>query len=61
VLRNDGVTLIKLSENGKLFFNNLDSDFFNQVKQHVKSISALKSCTTPKLNKLINDLVRISE
>ena len=61
VLRSDGVTLIKLSENGKLFFNNLDSDFFNQVKQHVKSISALKSCTTPKLNKLINDLVRISE
>lgn len=60
-LRHDGITLIKLSANGKFFCSSLESDFFHQVKQHVKSISALKSSTTSKLNKLVNDLVRIPE
>lgn len=60
-VKDDGVTLINLSESGKVFSSELEGEFFNQIKTHAKSISTLKSNTTSKLNKLVNDLLRISE
>lgn len=60
-INNDGSSLIKLSESGKIFSSKLEGEFFNQIKIHAKSISTLKTNTTSKLNKLVNDLVRISE
>lgn len=60
-VKNDGVTLIKTSKHGKIFCDELEGEFFSQVKLHAKSISTLKSNTTSNLNKLVNGLVRISE
>lgn len=58
---NTSPTLITLSEEGNIFYESLTGEYFTSLIETSKVLNPLKSNTTSKLNKILNEVFKESE
>ncbi|QTL41250.1 hypothetical protein HGO23_08080 [Xenorhabdus budapestensis] len=55
------VTYFSLSYLGENFYNELDGEYFNSIKNYTKSLEKIKSLSSRKLNSILNEVFKVSK